>query len=421
MVVSQRQVTGTTRPASLSVLIRVLTLTSALRSALVRMRVSVLLVRALVEALERANVAPESLLGPSSIDRGRLERIDERFELEEFAVLQERAATLAANPALGLHIGEQVTETAFDSLGYLAGHAPTLREAVTVISRFAALALEGAHLALRESVGVATIHYMFPRASPVSDRMLSEFVMAGLLRLARRLAGASARASVVSFEHSRPPYHAKYTRMFDGAERFAQPSTFIAFEREILDRRQLHQSPHLYEIVRAEAERKLHWIAGNPGPTERLRRYLRAHRVAQMPDMATAARDLGMSERTLRRQLASERTSYREIVRATLEDCAEHLLRDPPRSRLRRRTHLPSCVQDLDGYDAEAVSERPGGPVMRRHWLAPPGLALTVPRWRRWIREVRSPAVATRRGSPRVARPVSRWPDDGAGAARSRG
>jgi AraC-like DNA-binding protein len=296
------------------------------------MRVSVLPVRALVEALERAGVSPEALIGPANIDRSRLQRIDERFELAEFAQLLERAAGLAGDPALGLHIGEQASEAAFDSIGYLAGHAPTLREAIAVVSRFAALVVDGAHVILRESAELATIHYGFPRTTPISDRMIAEFAMARFLRLARQLTGAAVRARIASFEHPRPPYHAECTRMFEGAERFAQSATFIAFEREILDRPQLHQSPELYSIVRAEAERSLRSVAGNLGPTERVRRYLLAHPVARMPDMATAARDLGMSERSLRRQLASENASYREIVRATLEDCAGHMLRDPART-----------------------------------------------------------------------------------------
>jgi AraC-like DNA-binding protein len=59
---------------------------------------------------------------------------------------------------------------------------------------------------------------------------------------------------------------------------------------------------------------------------------LLARPASRIPDMATAARDLGVSERSLRRRLASENTSYRELVRATLEASAGHMLRDPARS-----------------------------------------------------------------------------------------
>jgi AraC-like DNA-binding protein len=229
-------------------------------------------------------------------------------------------------------MGQQMSESTFDWLAYLVSHAPTLREAIGVASRFAALTFDGAHLVMHDSVDLATIRYTFPRSTPVADRMLAELVMVGLLRLARQLAGAAVRPHIVAFEHHRPAYHAECARMFGGAERFAQPAMSIAFEREVVDRRQLHQNPELFSIVHADAERKLDRIVGHLGPTERLRRYLLAHPVSRMPDMATAARDLGMSERSLRRHLASENASYREMVRATLEDCAGTMLRDPART-----------------------------------------------------------------------------------------
>jgi len=296
------------------------------------MSVTALLVRTVVEALDRAGASREELLAQANIEPHRLDRVDGRFEMAEFAVLQERAIALTGDPALGLHMGEQTSESALDSLAYLVGHAPTLRDAILVGAQFGSLALEGSHLTMRESADVVTIHYSFPRATPASDRMHAEFTMTGLLRLARQLAGPRVLPRTASFEHDRPAYHKEYTRLFGGSERFGQPSTFIAFDRAIADRGQLHQSPELYSVVRAEAERKLEQIVHGVGPVDRLHQYLLARPASRIPDIVTAARDLGLSERSLRRQLASEKTSYREIVRAVLEASARRMLREPARS-----------------------------------------------------------------------------------------
>jgi AraC-like DNA-binding protein len=296
------------------------------------MSVTALLVRTVVEALERAGASREDLLAQATIEPERLDRVDERFEMAEFAVLQERAIALTSDPALGLHMGEQTSESALDSIAYLVGHAPTLRDAVSIGAQFGTLALDGSLLMMRESADVVTIHYSFPRTTPVSDRMHAEFVMTGLLRLGRQLAGPRVVPRTVSFEHDRPAYHKEYTRLFGGSERFGQPSTFIGFDRAIADRSQLHKSPELYSVVRAEAERSLERIARGVGPAERLHQYLLARPASRIPDIVTAARDLGISERSLRRQLASENTSYREIVRAVLETSARRMLREPARS-----------------------------------------------------------------------------------------
>jgi AraC-like DNA-binding protein len=229
-------------------------------------------------------------------------------------------------------MAEQTSESAFDSLAYLVAHAPTLRDAVAIAAQFSPLVIEGAHAVIRDSPDLTSIQCAFPRATPVADRLLADLAIAGFLRVARHLAGARLAPRVVSFEHDRPPYHRDYARIFGSMVQFGQGSTSISFDREIADRSQLHQSPELYSVVRSDAERKLERRAHGAGPTDRLREDLRSRPASRIPDMATAARDLGMSERSLRRHLATEETSYREIVRSTLEASAYHMLRDARRT-----------------------------------------------------------------------------------------
>jgi hypothetical protein len=121
------------------------------------MSVSALFVRVLVEAVTRAGASTEALFEASNIDRRRIDRVEERFEFAEFARLQERAAELVKDPALGLHMAKQTSESSLDLIGYLVGHAPTLRDAVNVASRFGALVLDGGHVVLRDSADLTTI------------------------------------------------------------------------------------------------------------------------------------------------------------------------------------------------------------------------------------------------------------------------
>jgi AraC-like DNA-binding protein len=113
---------------------------------------------------------------------------------------------------------------------------------------------------------------------------------------------------------------------------FGARATELEFDRNGLDRPQLHQHPQLYSVLRAEAERALERVTAGQRPSDEVRRYLLARPPARIPDAATAARDLGISERSMRRRLAADNTSYRELVRAALETSAGHMLRDPNRS-----------------------------------------------------------------------------------------
>lgn len=296
------------------------------------MSVTVLSVRALVEASERGGASRSELLAHVAGAADRLASAAGGFELSEFASLQDRAVALTGDPALGLHMAEQTSESAFDSIAYLVGHAPTLRDAIAIAAQFGPLVIAGAHATMRDGPRLITVHCAVPRMTATSDRFIAELAMGGFLRIARHLAGATVTPRAVCFEHDPPPYHREYMRIFGDVVRFGQSSVSISFDRDVADRLQLHQNPELYSVVRLEAERVLERLTQGSGPTDALRQYFLARPLSRIPDMVTAARDLGMSERNLRRHLAAEKTSYREIVRSTIETSACHMLRDPRRT-----------------------------------------------------------------------------------------
>jgi len=296
------------------------------------MTVSAPLLRVLVEVVERSGVAREEFFRHAGFDEQRLAQGTERFDLEEFERLEAVAVDLTKNEALALHVAEQASEASFDLVGHLISHAPTLREALALSARFGPILVADFRLSLKEKVDVATLRFDFKRTSPRFDRMRAEFGIAGFFRLVRVFAGSRATARAVYFEHEAPAYRREYQRIFAGRERFRQPFTGIAFDREWLDRKQLHQHAALYSLLRAEAQRSLDRIANDLKTADRLRQYLSLRPAARMPSMETAASDLGMSVRSLRRHLTDEGVSYRDLVQEILESAAIHVLKNPERS-----------------------------------------------------------------------------------------
>jgi len=290
------------------------------------------MVRVLVDAVERAGVAREDLLRSQDVDAARLAEADGRVDTGGFAALQMRAMDLTADEALGLHMAERTHDGAFDIIAHLVSHAPTLREALALCGQFQRLIMDDSHITLRETATCGAIRFHFARSFERADRMQAEFALAGFLRLARVFGGPGVAPRVASFEHARPPHHREYGRVFGDVVRFGQPTTELAFDRAVLDREQLHQHPELFTVLRSQAERALARVAVGLGPADEVRRYLLARPPSGIPDASTAARDLGLSARSLRRRLAADATSYRSLVRATLEASAGHMLCDPRRS-----------------------------------------------------------------------------------------
>jgi AraC-like DNA-binding protein len=296
------------------------------------MSVSIFLVRAVLEAAERSGAARTDLRARIPFDLRCLEQPESRIEFEQFEQLLSVAVAVTGNDALGLHVAEQMPEGAVDLLGHLAAHAPNMREALEIASRFVSLGMDGLLLSVRDEGDTFVVRYAFPRSTPLSDRVLAEFLMGGVVRLARSFTGASAVPRLACFEHARPSHHREYTRVFGYNQRFGQRVTSIAFDREIVDRPQMHRHAELFDLLQAEAQRRLERMATGAGPAARLRQYLLARPPSRIPEISTAARDLGMSERSLRRRLAADGTSYRDVVRSALEGLAGRMLGNPTRS-----------------------------------------------------------------------------------------
>ena len=295
------------------------------------MSVAVPMVRALIEAVEHAGVPRREFLKAVGLQEDRLSDGDQRFTLIEYDDMERIALDLTGDEALGFRLAEN-GQAAFALVANLIALAPTLRDALEIGAQFGSLLFLDTHQRLEESTNLARIRHDFPRTSERADRMHAEFVIVGLYRLIGIFAGPVARISGAYFEHAAPAHHSEYTRVFKGAERFNQSFTGLQFPRKLLDVRQLHHDPRLYALIHAEARRSIDSLARSPSHAERLKRYLAARPPGRIPNMVVAARELGMSVRSLRRRLSEEGVSYRALVQARLEEAAIQALQTPGRS-----------------------------------------------------------------------------------------
>jgi AraC-like DNA-binding protein len=289
-------------------------------------------VRVVIAVVERSGVSRADLFAQSALDLRRIDHPDARLDSDEFDRLLEAAVALTADDALGLHVAEQMPAGAIDLLAHLTAHAPTMREAVAVLSQFGGLVMSGVETAAHNEDEEFVVRLTFARSTPLHDRVLSELAMGGLVRLGRTFVGPQAVPRLACFEHDAPAHAREYRRIFGENVRFGQSVTSIAFDREDADRAQMHQDAELYRLLRGEAERRLERIGARVRPVVRLSQYVLGIAPSRIPDMAKAARQLGMSERSLRRHLLAEGTSYRSVVRSALETSAGRMLMDSGRT-----------------------------------------------------------------------------------------
>ena len=287
--------------------------------------VSGCLVRPIVEVAQSRGISPEVLLGsarPSSFS----ELVDRRTTLEEYQALLRRAVQLCNEPGLGLACGFQASEPAFGLMTPLVAHTQTLRHAISLIMRFRALVCESLSIELTEHTGSAHLSCC---PHPAVGQEMVELMVAGLVRLLRGFGCTDSELHAVCFEYKRPLHHRAYTAAFQGKERFAQAYTGVEFSSRALDRRQIRWQPELSALMLTQAEQVIDRLSSPLTYTERVRAFLRNRREQEPVSMCAAAKQLGVSGRTLRRRLELEGTSYRELAQSALYESACAMLRDP--------------------------------------------------------------------------------------------
>ena len=293
--------------------------------------VSALVVRGLLEAVERAGLARERLLSAARLDPAQLDLIDARLSRAAVHKLIALALELTNDSALGLHWAERVDEGSFVPLSNVMAHSATLRKAFEALGQLHRMLTDHPSFQLVERQDKATVRIHLSATSLAVQRFSAEMAVSGFYRILRHVS-ADARPELVSFEYAAPAYHDEYVRLFEGAALFRQPFTGIVFDRALLDMPALRKDDEVHEALRALAERRLQRMTRTTPYAVQVREFLVRERRGQRTHMSAVARALHLSVRSLRRRLDAERKPYNDIVNEALAVVAKDLLRDQRRS-----------------------------------------------------------------------------------------
>ncbi len=239
-----------------------------------------------------------------------------------------RALRMTKGRALGLETGIREKITSVGLVGYAMLTAATIGDAVNI-----GLALQkdtGSMLEFDKKAVVEGVAYT--AASRFHDpdiyAFLIEEAFASFMGIGRELAGEGFRPLRVDLAYPPPPYAAEYARIFDCDIRFGQlENAFICDAR-------------WYEMPIASADpfshrQLLEFLAytrtRNREAVEIIEQVERALRqdLAGRNTIAGVAKELGMSERSLRRRLAESGVSFQTLLDGLRKGRALELLANP--------------------------------------------------------------------------------------------
>ncbi|HMI93674.1 MAG TPA: AraC family transcriptional regulator [Polyangiales bacterium] len=293
------------------------------------MDVSMIMVRAVAEAVHGTEGRDERLMRAAQLDPRRLDDPCAQLSLTEYERVFRAALELSGDEALGLHMVERASSAAFDVLGPLTAHAASLRQAIETLAQYARIIGPGPRAELIETGDSAWVRFAIGYEATPKVRFIAELALSGLMRMLRAFVAPDVQPRAVCFAYPAPSYRDAYARVFGGAERFEQAFTGIELERAWLDRPAPYKNPELYALLKSQADRVLGRVQRAASLSERVKTLLGSRDPRALPSMAEMARELDISERSLRRRLLAERTCYRDLVERIGMDAAKRMLEDP--------------------------------------------------------------------------------------------
>ncbi len=264
----------------------------------------------------------------------RFRRIQDPYQevpLHQYIAFFEAAAEAANEPVLGARMGAGFLPEELGPVGVVFVAAPSLRIAFARLGSFLLAWQTGTRVELAVDGDLANWAYQIDNAATFPRRQDAEFSLSATCSFIRVLLGAQWAPVEVHFEHQLPRRGSKnilaaLRTIFRAPVLFDQCVNRLVIETRDLDRHVLPAK----RVIAPYLEQHLRDLVANCSVevtfASQVSRLVTRRIGSGSLDICDAARELGLSRRTLQRRLAGEGTSFREVVRIHRARMAETLL-----------------------------------------------------------------------------------------------
>ena len=272
----------------------------------------------LIETVKRWQVTPEQLLDGSALTLEDLRDPLARLDQADFNRALKRALLLTNEPGLGFYLGMQMKLSSHGFIGLAAMTAKNVEEALEIAQRFMRLRFSAISLRLEVQGDEASLY--LDQVSP--DYFLGEVAVFALLVGFAQM-GAAATGKVLGghaeTRFAQPAYYERFAHLMSGPVHFNQPWNRLVFPASHLQLPLLMSDPVAAQLAREQCERELAALGDRSSFVQQARELIYSE-AGGFRSVEQVAEQLHMSERTLKRQLAQQGTTYSDI----LEDLRRH-------------------------------------------------------------------------------------------------
>lgn len=302
--------------------------------------------RLLVLLAAKHGIQPAVVLAPFGIDAASLEDPDAQVPIAWVQQAWTTVPELVGDPDLGLHAAEIAAARPSHVIDYIGAYARTPREFFESLLRLRRILNDSStHFTLEVDGRVASLSRHGIAPAQLVACVVAQFI---LFVRRRRRDGLPLRRAM--FRHARPDSTREYERIFQCDVEFGAERDGIELDASLLDVELDGSDTQLLSHVQRHGEALLAALPKEATSVEaRLRRRLLTLQPGSNPTIEESARELGMSARSLQRQLQVGGVTFKRVV--------EDLRHETSLTYLRDRQHSISEVAFLTGFaDVSAFS-----------------------------------------------------------------
>jgi AraC-like DNA-binding protein len=243
-----------------------------------------------------------------------------RVTIDEYLAWWDAAIRVSGDPALGLRVGATMRPGALGGFDYLLRNIGTLEEILGRANEFLRLIDEASVVELVRAGGKAMIRVHRRGGYPIADAEMHAFFSACLTIL--RVEWPQGRMDAVRFAHPAPDDPQVFVRHFGCPVRFGAEHHEIEFDAALLSVLPANSDRNLGRVLEDHARHLLEALPSEDPFLVSVRGELRKLIDRGEPSLQALAKALHTSERTLRRRLEDEGTSYQSLLDGMRADLA---------------------------------------------------------------------------------------------------
>jgi AraC-like DNA-binding protein len=279
----------------------------------------------LLEYLGNEGFDLRPILDRAGIPGEALEDTRKRFPKADIEALWQVASEVTGDPAIALHVSEGAKAKSLGVIGYLASASESVRSSLELVKGLTPLLLEDIECEL-ESEGEVAFFRCHTGAPSQANHFIVEYSIGLTVTMSRLIGAAGTDPPEASFSYSAPAHADDYERILKLPVRFDAEEDGVLFPISMMDGVNPSADAALRHVLEEYAADQLARIPTTAPFSQRVRAcILSIQPMGGLTSEAVAAH-FSMSERTLRRRLKDEETSYQEILDDVRAELASHYL-----------------------------------------------------------------------------------------------